>query len=181
RVRSHTPSFCDESLFGAKPAGPAWAAPWMKKEDVAKLHPLLWSPPPASRNQPSPSPRPRETPLRAVHPRAPAPSAAAGSGPGRGGESCGWKRPDGDSCSEGRAAPCRGRSQSLSRLNIPSDGRRLPSDNLKTERCKTQSPPTAPATPRAPLMRGRSKSVSGPAPARSSASGGVCKPRPPWK
>ncbi|XP_074776830.1 RBPJ-interacting and tubulin-associated protein 1 [Athene noctua] len=181
RLRSHTPSFCDESLFGAKPAGPAWAAPWMKKEDVAKLHPLLWSPPPAPRIQPSPSPRPRGTPLRAVHPRAAAPPAAAGSETGGEGESCGWKRPDSHSCSEGRAAPCRGRSQSLSRLNTPSDGHRLPSDNLKTERCKNQSPPTVPATPRRTLMRGRSKSVSGLPLARSSTSVGACKPRPPWK
>uniref|UniRef100_A0A8D0EHK1 RBPJ-interacting and tubulin-associated protein 1 n=1 Tax=Strix occidentalis caurina TaxID=311401 RepID=A0A8D0EHK1_STROC len=165
-LRSHTPSFCDESLFGAKPEGPAWAAPWMKKEDVAKLHPLLWSPPPAPRNQPSPSPPSRETPLRAVHPRAP---------------SCLWKRPDGDSCSAGRDAPCRGRSQSLSRLSTPSDRLCLPSDNLKTERCKNQSTPTAPVTLRRPLMRGRSTSVSGPPLARSSAAVGGCKPRPPWK
>ncbi|CAM9567694.1 unnamed protein product [Bubo scandiacus] len=177
RLRSHTPSFCDESLFGAKPEGPAWAAPWMKKEDVAKLHPLLWSPPPAPRNQPSPSPRSKVTPLRAVHPRAP----ASGSETGRKGESCLWKRPDGDSCSAGRDAPCRGRSQSLSRLSTPSDRLCLPSDNLKTERCKNQSPPTAPATPRRPLMRGRSMSVSGPPLARSSAAVGGCKPRPPWK
>ncbi|XP_054248548.1 RBPJ-interacting and tubulin-associated protein 1 [Indicator indicator] len=81
RLRSHTPSFCDESLFGAKPAGPAWAAPWLRKEDIAKLHPLLWSPPPAP--QPSPAPRCRETPLRAVHPPTSAAPAAAGSPVGR--------------------------------------------------------------------------------------------------
>ncbi|KAM6112020.1 RBPJ-interacting and tubulin-associated protein 1 [Pterocles gutturalis] len=84
RLRGHAPSFCDETLFGAKP----WAAPRLRKEDVAKLHSLLWSPPPAPRDQPgvSPrsrdsavSPRSRDTPLRAVHP-APAAPAAAGSG-----------------------------------------------------------------------------------------------------
>ncbi|NWS54561.1 RITA1 protein, partial [Chunga burmeisteri] len=181
RLRSHTPSFCDESLFGAKPKGPAWAAPWMRKEDVAKLHPLLWSPPPAPRNQPSLSPRRRETPLRAVHPQAPASPATAGFGGGRKGESCVWEHPEGDSCSRDRGAPGRGRSQSLSRLNTPSDGLRLASDNLKTEKRKNQSPPTAPATPQGPLMRGRSKSVSGPSLARNSKAVGGCKPRPPWK
>lgn len=181
RLRSHTPSFCDETLFGTKPEGPAWAAPWMRKEDVAKLHPLLWSPPPGPRNQPSLCPRSREMPLRAVHPPTSASPATEGFEAGREGTSCVWKRPESGSCSEGRAAPCRGRSQSLSRLNTPSDRLRLASDTLKTERCKNQSPATAPATPRGPLMRGRSKSVSGPSLARNSTAVGGCKPRPPWK
>ncbi|KAM6119943.1 LOW QUALITY PROTEIN: RBPJ-interacting and tubulin-associated protein 1 [Phoenicopterus ruber ruber] len=171
RLRSHTPSYCDESLFGAKPEGPAWAAPWMRKEDVAKLHPLLWSPSPAPRNQPSLSPRSRETPLRAVCPPAPVSPAAAGFEVGHKGKSCVWKRPESDLGSKGRGAPGRGRSQSLSRLNASSDGLCLAS-----ERRNNQSPPTAPATPRGPLMRGRSKSV-----ARSSEAVGGCKPRPPWK
>ncbi|KAM7089880.1 RBPJ-interacting and tubulin-associated protein 1 isoform 1-T6 [Ciconia maguari] len=181
RLRSHTPSFCDESLFGAKPEGPAWAAPWMRKEDVAKLHPLLWSPPPAPRNQPSLAPRSRETPLRAVHPRAPASPATAGFEAGRKGKSCVWKHPESDLGSEGRGAPSRGRSQSLSRLNASSDGPRLASEHPKTERGKNQSPLTAPATPRGPLMRGRSKSMSGPSLAANSKAVGGCKPRPPWK
>ncbi|NXI55274.1 RITA1 protein, partial [Chloroceryle aenea] len=174
RLRSHTPSFCDESLFGSKHQGPTWAAPWMRKEDVAKLHPLLWSPPPAPRNQPSPSPRSRETPLRGVHP-------TPGSGVGPRGTSCKWKCPESASLSEGRGGPGGGRSQSLSRLNTPSEGPHLALDNLRTERCKKQSPPTVPATPRGPLMRGRSKSMSGPPLARSSMAVGGCKPRPPWK
>ncbi|NXJ48583.1 RITA1 protein, partial [Spizaetus tyrannus] len=181
RLRSHTPSFCDETLFGTKPEGPAWAAPWMRKEDVAKLHPLLWSPPPAPRNQPSLCPRSREMPLRAVHPPTPASPATEGFEAGREGKSCVWKHPESGSFPEGRGVPCRGRSRSVSRLNTPSDGLRLASDNLKTERCKNQSPATAPATPRGPLMRGRSKSVSGPPLARNSTAAGGCKPRPPWK
>ncbi|KAM6378049.1 LOW QUALITY PROTEIN: RBPJ-interacting and tubulin-associated protein 1 [Pluvialis apricaria] len=181
RLRSHTPSFCDESLFGAKPPGPAWAPPWMRKEDIAKLHPLLWSPPPAPRNQSSLSPRCRETSVRALASSAPASPAAAAFEVGHKGKSCLWKRPESGSCSEGRDAPGRGRSQSLSRLSTPSDGLCLASHNPKTERHKNQSPPTAPATPRGPLMRGRSKSVSGPPLARSSAAAGGCKPRPPWK
>ncbi|NXE72112.1 RITA1 protein, partial [Cochlearius cochlearius] len=179
RLRGRAPSFCDETLFGAQPEGPAWAAPWMRKEDVAKLHPLLWSPPPAPRNQPGLSPRARETPLRAVHPRAPA--SAAGAEPGSEGEACLGERPGSDLGSEGRGAPGRGRSQSLSRLNASSGRVRLASGNTETERCKIQSPATAPATPRGPLTRGRSKSISGPSLAMNSKAVGGCKPRPPWK
>ncbi|KAF1598852.1 RBPJ-interacting and tubulin-associated protein 1, partial [Eudyptes moseleyi] len=181
RLRSHTPSYCDESLFGAKPEGPAWAAPRMRKEDVAKLHPLLWSPPPVPRNQPSLSPSSRETPLRAIHPRAPASPATAGFEVGGKDKSCLWKRPESDLGSEGRGAPSRGRSQSLSRLNTSSDRLRLASGHPRTERCKHQSPPTAPATPRGPLMRGRSKSTSRPSLAMNSKAVGGCKPRLPWK
>lgn len=181
RLGSHTPSFCDESLFGAKPRGPAWAAPWMRKEDVAKLHALLWSPPPAPRTQPGLSPRPRETPLRALRPPAPVSPASAAFEGGRKGQPCPWQRPECGSCPEGRGAPSRGRSQSLSRLNTPSGGLRLASETTRTERCEHQNPPTAPVTPRGPLMRGRSKSVSGPPLSRSSTAVGGCKPRPPWK
>ncbi|XP_010290696.1 PREDICTED: RBPJ-interacting and tubulin-associated protein 1, partial [Phaethon lepturus] len=180
-LRRHTPSFCDESLFGAKPEGPAWAAPWMRKEDVAKLHPLLWSPPPGPRNQPSFSPRSRGTPLRAVHPQTPATPATAGFEAGHEGKSCVWKRPESNSGFQGRGAPSRGRSQSLSQLNTTSDGLCLASDNPKTERCKNQSPPRAPVTRQGPLMRGRSKSISRPSLAMNSQAAGGCKPRPPWK
>ncbi|XP_010016611.1 PREDICTED: RBPJ-interacting and tubulin-associated protein 1, partial [Nestor notabilis] len=56
-LRGHTPSFCDESLFG-----PARSTPCIRKEDVAKLQALLWSPPPAPRSQPGLSPCCRDTP-----------------------------------------------------------------------------------------------------------------------
>ncbi|NXV21318.1 RITA1 protein, partial [Cepphus grylle] len=181
RLGSHMPSFCDESLFGAKPRGPACAAPWMRKENVAKLHALLWSPPPVPRTQPGLSPHPREAPLRALRPPAPMSPAAAAFEGGHKGQSCPWKHPECGSCSEGRGAPGRGRSQSLSRLNTPSNRLHLALESPRTERCKHQSPPTAPVTPRGPLMRGRSKSVSGPPLSRSSTAVGGCKPRPPWK
>ncbi|NXY91666.1 RITA1 protein, partial [Alcedo cyanopectus] len=138
RLRAHTPSFCDESLFGTKRQGPAWASPWMRNKDVAKLHSLLWSPPPAPRNQPSPSPRSRETPLRGVHPPARALLAAPSSTVGPKDETNNWKRPESDSLSKGWGAPGRGRSHSLSRLNTPSDGPRLASDSLTAERGKNQ-------------------------------------------
>ncbi|NWI54908.1 RITA1 protein, partial [Calyptomena viridis] len=179
RSRSHAPSFCDESLFGAKPQGPAWAAPWMRKEDITKLHMLLWSPPPNSRNQPSLSPRSKGTPFRAVHPPACVHQDTAGSEPAHKGKSSGWKCPE--TCSEGRAAPDRVRSQSVSRLSTPLDRLHLASDNLGTERWKNQSAPTTPAAPRGPLMRGRSQSMSEPPVARNAKAAGGCKPRPPWK
>uniref|UniRef100_A0A8C4TXE6 RBPJ-interacting and tubulin-associated protein 1 n=1 Tax=Falco tinnunculus TaxID=100819 RepID=A0A8C4TXE6_FALTI len=174
RPRSHTPSFCDESLFGAR-------APRLREADVAKLHPLLWSPPPAPQSQPGLAARSRGTPLRAVHRPAPASPPTAGFETGPTGKSCGWKRPESNSCSAGRGAPGRGRAQSLCWLSTPSDGLHLASDNLKTEKCRKQSPATAPMTPPGPLMRGRSKSVSGPSLASSSKAAGGCKPRPPWK
>ncbi|KAM6403767.1 RBPJ-interacting and tubulin-associated protein 1 [Rhynochetos jubatus] len=175
----HAPSYCDESLFGAKRQGPAGAAPWVRKEDVAKLHPLLWGPPPAPRSQPSLSLCSRETPVRAVHP--PATPAAAGFGGDRTGKSCLWKHPESGSGSEGPGAPGRACSQPLSRLNAPSDGLRLASDTPRAGRCKNQSPLTAPATPRGWLMRGRSKSLSTPALAVTSEAAGGCSARPPWK
>ncbi|NWI27983.1 RITA1 protein, partial [Sula dactylatra] len=181
RVRSRAPSYCDESLFGAKPQGPAWAALWMRKEDVAKLHPLLWSPPPGPRNQPGLCPRFREVPVRAVHPQVPASPAAAGFEARPKGESCLWKCPNSDLGSKGRGPPGRGRSQSLSRLNISSDGLCLASHSTTRERGKNQRALTAPATPQSPLMRHRSKSMSGPFLAMSSKAAGGCKSRPPWK
>ncbi|NXS13318.1 RITA1 protein, partial [Neodrepanis coruscans] len=181
RSRGHTPSFCDESLFGAKPQGPTWAAPWMRKEDIAKLHMLLWSPPPVPRDQPGLSPRSKGTPLRAIHPAASAPPDTAGSEPAHKGRSCGWKCPQSGACSEGRAAPGRGRSHSVSRLSTPLEKLHLASDNLGKNRWKNQSAPTTPAAPQGPLVRGRSQSVSGPPVVRNAKAGGGCKPRPPWK
>ncbi|NWV01246.1 RITA1 protein, partial [Upupa epops] len=162
RLRSSAPSFCDETLFGARPRCP----------DVARLQSLLWSPPPA--------PRARETSLRTLHPRDAAPPAAAGSQRGRKGNSSPWQPPDNDSCSQGWSAPGRGRSQSLSLLNIPSGSLHPAANASRAERSKALRPLTAPATPRGPVMRGRSESVSGPR-ARSFMAVGGCKPRPPWK
>ncbi|NXD29030.1 RITA1 protein, partial [Spelaeornis formosus] len=171
RPRSHAPSFCDESLFGAKPQGPAWAALRMRKEDVAKLHSLLWSPPPAPRHQPGLSPRCGGTPLRAVHP-------PATSEPGHKEKVCGWTQPRSDARSQGCAAPSRGRSLSASRLSTPPDRIRLPSV-LGTESWKNQSTPTTPATPQDPLVRARSHSVSR-SPVLQTAKA-ACKARAPWK
>ncbi|XP_063171644.1 RBPJ-interacting and tubulin-associated protein 1 [Candoia aspera] len=53
RLKSHTPSYCDETLFGSKPGGQEWTASWAAREDVAKLRPLLWTPPSAPRDLPA--------------------------------------------------------------------------------------------------------------------------------
>ncbi|XP_028680060.1 RBPJ-interacting and tubulin-associated protein 1-like [Erpetoichthys calabaricus] len=45
RLKSHSPSYCDESLFGPLLEPPSWEAPWSKKEDTFKVRPLLWYPP----------------------------------------------------------------------------------------------------------------------------------------
>ncbi|NXD62835.1 RITA1 protein, partial [Eolophus roseicapillus] len=166
RLRGHTPSFCDESLFG-----PARAAPRMSKEDVAKLQALLWSPPPAPRAQPGLSRCCRDTPVRAAHP-----PAAAGSEVSHQDTSRVWKRPESEPCSKGRARP-----QSLGWLSTPSDGPCRALDNPKPERCKNGGPLTAPAAPLGPPVLGRSQRVSGPPLARNSKAAGTCKPRPPWK
>ncbi|XP_032931870.1 RBPJ-interacting and tubulin-associated protein 1 [Catharus ustulatus] len=178
RPRSHAPSYCDETLFGAKPPGAAWAAPRMRKEDVAKLHSLLWSPPPAPRSQPGLSAHCTGTPLRAVHPPASAPPATAE--PGRTDTLCGWRQPGSDACPKGWGAPGRGRSQSVSRLSTPPDRIRLPS-SLGTDRWKNQSAPTTPAAPQGTVVRARSNSVSGSPVLRSAKAAGGCKARPPWK
>ncbi|XP_075418856.1 RBPJ-interacting and tubulin-associated protein 1-like [Tenrec ecaudatus] len=70
RLVGHTPSYCDESLFGSRTKGTGWEAPWMVKGDAAKLQALFWTPPTTPRG--SHTPQPRETPLRAVHPASPA-------------------------------------------------------------------------------------------------------------
>ncbi|KAK1159919.1 RBPJ-interacting and tubulin-associated protein 1-like [Acipenser oxyrinchus oxyrinchus] len=45
RLKSHTPTYCDESLFGSPEEAPAWKSPWTKKDDIHKSRPLLWTPP----------------------------------------------------------------------------------------------------------------------------------------
>nr|P0CJ62.1 RecName: Full=RBPJ-interacting and tubulin-associated protein 1; AltName: Full=RBPJ-interacting and tubulin-associated protein [Xenopus laevis] len=67
RVKSRTPSYCDESLFGGKVEECTWDAPWVKKEDTVKIRPLLWSPSPRLVQQSSMQ-NAKQGPLRAVHP-----------------------------------------------------------------------------------------------------------------
>ncbi|NXL67203.1 RITA1 protein, partial [Chordeiles acutipennis] len=169
RWRSHTPSFCDESLFGASPGGPTRAAAGLRKEDVAKLHTLLWSPPPAPQHRHGLSPRStgHGEPWRAGHPPTP---ATPGPEVAREGQPCAWQCPERQPGPPGRGAPGRGCSRALHTGLC-----------LGSEPCENQSPPTAPAAPRGPLPRARSRSMSRcPLAACSKAAGG-CAARPPWK
>ncbi|NXX77076.1 RITA1 protein, partial [Urocolius indicus] len=162
RPKAHAPSFCDETLFGAKAEAPARAAAGVRDEAIAKLHALLWSPPPA--------PRSGDTPWRAVSATTPGPDGSPRVS----------ERPDSDSCCGGRAAPGRGCSQSLLRLNTPSGRFHRALDNPERGRSVKQSPVTVPTTPCGPLLRGRPKSVSRPLSGSPVAASG-CTPRPPWK
>ncbi|XP_063769381.1 RBPJ-interacting and tubulin-associated protein 1 isoform X2 [Pseudophryne corroboree] len=97
RVKSHTPSYCDESLFGPKVEDCGWEAPWVKKEDTIRIRPLLWSPPPIVRPQSS-KPNTKQLPLRAVHPPD-SRTSALGMHEKKGNF---WKPPESDSDSGGR-------------------------------------------------------------------------------
>ncbi|XP_002736239.1 RBPJ-interacting and tubulin-associated protein 1-like [Saccoglossus kowalevskii] len=45
RLKKHTPSYVDESLFGPKLQEANFDPPWVKKEEQQKTKPYLWSPP----------------------------------------------------------------------------------------------------------------------------------------
>ncbi|XP_075424954.1 RBPJ-interacting and tubulin-associated protein 1 isoform X2 [Ascaphus truei] len=101
RVKSRSPSYCDESLFGQKLEDCSWDAPWVKKEDVVKLRPLLWSPTAMPRPQRS-KPKTKPLPLRAVHP----PEVSDSVLGVRKGAGDFWKPPESDSDSGGRSPRC---------------------------------------------------------------------------
>lgn len=164
RLIGHTPSYCDESLFGTSRQGSRTAA-----EDAAKLRTLFWTPPATPRG--SHSPRPRETPLRAVHP--------AGSSRAEPGVGTGSQKMSQDGLGVPRPLGQR-RSHSLTHLTAPSTGHPA-SSAPQTNGPWSPRPSTSGATVQSPLVtpKARSGSVSGPATPRR----GACphKPKPPWK
>lgn len=169
RLISHTPSYCDESLFGSRSKGTSWEAPWMAKGDAAKLHTLFWTPPATPRG--SHSPRPRETPLRAVHPADASetePRVAAGS-----------RKLSVDGLDAPRPLR-RERSQSLTHLNAPSTGRPHTSDP-HTNGPGNPRPSPSGVTFRSPLVTPRARSVSVSVPTTPRRGGATQKPKPPWK
>ncbi|CAH6778843.1 Rita1 [Phodopus roborovskii] len=169
RLIGHTPSYCDESLFGSRTQDPSKEGSRTAMGDAAKLRTLFWTPPPTPRD--GHSPRSRETPLRAIHPDGPSrtePSMTSGSQ---------------KTSQEGLNAPHslgRRRSHSLTHLSVPSMGHpaaSVPQTNgpwsprSSTSRMTVQSPLVTP--------KARSGSVSGSAaPQRGAA---PPKPKPPWK
>ncbi|XP_032096372.1 LOW QUALITY PROTEIN: RBPJ-interacting and tubulin-associated protein 1 [Sapajus apella] len=169
RLISHTPSYCDESLFGSRSEGASFKAPRMAKGDAAKLRALFWTPPATPRG--SHSPRPREAPLRAVHPAGPSKTEP-------------WVAADSQKLSmDGLRSSHplrRGLSRSLTHLNLPSTGHPATSAP-HTNRPQDPRPSTSGVTFRSPLVTSRARSVSISVPATPRQGGATQKPKPPWK
>uniref|UniRef100_A0A2K5C5X2 RBPJ-interacting and tubulin-associated protein 1 n=1 Tax=Aotus nancymaae TaxID=37293 RepID=A0A2K5C5X2_AOTNA len=169
RLISHTPSYCDESLFGSRSEGASFKAPRMAKGDAAKLRALFWTPPATPRG--SHSPRPREAPLRAIHPAGPSktePRVAADS-----------QKLSMDGLRSSHPLR-RGRSRSLTHLNLPSTGHPATSAP-HTNRPQDPRPSTSGVTFQSPLVTSRARSVSISVPATPRQGGATQKPKPPWK
>lgn len=169
RLIGHTPSYCDESLFGSRPQGTSKERSRTAMEDAAKLRTLFWTPPATPRG--SHSPRPRETPLRAIHPTGPPrtePRVATGS-----------QMVSRDGLDAPRSLGQR-RSHSLTHLAVPSTGHPA-SSAPQTNGPWSPRPYTSGATVQSPLVTRKvcSGSVSGP----TTPQRGACpqKPKPPWK
>ncbi|XP_058387463.1 RBPJ-interacting and tubulin-associated protein 1 isoform X2 [Diceros bicornis minor] len=169
RLIGHTPSYCDESLFGSRPKGASWEAPWMAKGDAAKLHALFWTPPATPRG--SHSPRPRETPVRAIHPAGP-----SETGPRVAADSRKLSRDGLDPPHPLR----RERSHSLTHLKVPSTGR-PPTSAPRANGPRNPRPSPSGVTFQSPLVTPRAQSVSVSVPATPRQGGATQKPKPPWK
>lgn len=169
RLISHTPSYCDELLFGFQPEGVSREPPLMAKGDVAKLHTLFWTPPATPRG--SHSPCPRETPLRAIRPAGPSktePRVAVDS----------WKL-----SVDGLDSPHplrQGRSHSLTHLNSPTTGL-TPTSAHHVNGPRDAKPSLSGVTFRSPLVTSRACSISVSVPATPRQGGATQKPKPPWK
>ncbi|KAM5237744.1 RBPJ-interacting and tubulin-associated protein 1 [Ctenodactylus gundi] len=169
RLIGHTPSYCDESLFGSRPEGASPEAPRWEKGDAARLRALFWTPPATPRD--SLSPRPRETPVQAVHPTRPSrtePLLAA------------VPRTLSVDAQEAPPPQQRGRSHSITQLNTPIPDRpalRAPHTN------GAQDPRPSPTgvTFRSPLVTPRAQSISASVPAAPRRGGGTPRPKPPWR
>lgn len=167
RLISHTPSYCDESLFGFRQEGANSEVSPMATGDAAKLQALFWTPPATPRGGHSPCPK--ETPLRAVHPAQPSQTEPRVTASSRKLSENGF-----DAASPLR----RGRSNSLTHLNVPSNSPHLASCVPHTRGPQHPRPGVTFQSPRAtPRAHSGSRSVSS-VPQR----GGVPpKPKPPWK
>lgn len=169
RLISHTPSYCDESLFGSRPWGTNWEGPWMAKGDAAKLHSLFWTPPATPRG--SHSPRPRETPLQAIHPAGPSKTELKVAADSQKLSTDGLDSPH----------PLRReRSHSLTHLNVPRTGR-PPTSGPHTSGPRDPRPSPSGVTFQSPLVTPRARSVRISVPAAPQRGGATQKPKPPWK
>ncbi|XP_006005490.1 RBPJ-interacting and tubulin-associated protein 1 [Latimeria chalumnae] len=123
RLKSHTPSYCDEMLFGSRQEDLGWEAPWTKKKEKVQLRPLLWTPPVSHKvhgQATSHSSPPKGTPMKAVHPDTAGPPSDSFS-PDYKEKTDFWKRPRSD-LDPSRKSLSRERSHSLTRLSGGSGG-----------------------------------------------------------
>ncbi|XP_051017556.1 RBPJ-interacting and tubulin-associated protein 1 [Acomys russatus] len=169
RLIGHTPSYCDESLFGSRPQGSSKEGSRTAMGDAAKLWTLFWTPPATPRG--SCSPRPRESPLRAIHP--------AGASRTESRVDTGSQKMSQDGLDVPHSLGRR-RSQSLTHLTVPSMVHPASSVS-QTNGPWSPQPSTSGVTVQSPLVtpKARSGSVSGPAAPQRGA--GPPKPKPPWK
>uniref|UniRef100_A0A8D2KU06 RBPJ-interacting and tubulin-associated protein 1 n=1 Tax=Varanus komodoensis TaxID=61221 RepID=A0A8D2KU06_VARKO len=177
RLKSHTPSYCDETLFGSKPGGQKWEGPGMSDEDVAKLRPLLWTPPSAPRDQAN-LPLPQKMGQKAANRETPKSWRDEGFGGRNRREDSFWKHPESCKDATNQGISGRGHSQSLTRIYGTSDRIQASVSKPRTSMPQDRHPP---AIPTGPLSRSCSRGVSGPSSARMLKVPSACKPKPPWK
>ncbi|XP_074061927.1 RBPJ-interacting and tubulin-associated protein 1 [Macrotis lagotis] len=170
RLIRRTPSYCDETLFGSREEGPTWEAPWTKKEDTAKLRPLLWTPPSASWARCLP--HPKDTPLRAIH------SVASSELKNRR-KSDIWQQSLDGLDSPGSLK--KGCSQSLIHLNASPVGNSLATSHPHQKEQRQVWAQTAAVTFQNPLGTTRVHSISLSKPAAPRKYMATPKPKPPWK
>lgn len=168
RLIGHTPSYCDESLFGPRPGDTHRDTPRLAKGDTAKLDALCWTPPATPRG--SHPPHPRGTPLRAVHPSAPSRTEPTGPADSR-------EVPV--SRLSTVQAPRKGRALSLTHLNVPRPEQ--PSWAPRTNGPGDPRPSPPGVTFRSPLVTPRAGSASVSVPAAPRRGGTTQNPKPPWK
>ncbi|KAL1768519.1 RBPJ-interacting and tubulin-associated protein 1 [Sigmodon hispidus] len=170
RLIGHTPSYCDESLFGSRSPGTSKEGSRTAMGDAAKLRTLFWTPPATPRG--GHSPRPRETPLRAIHPNGPSrtePNMTTGSEKMSQKEGLDAPRP-----------PGRRRSHSLTYLSVPSMSH--PASSVpQTNGSWSPRPSASGMTVQSPLVTPKARSGSVSRPAASQRGAGPPKPKPPWK
>ncbi|XP_043924373.1 RBPJ-interacting and tubulin-associated protein 1 [Protopterus annectens] len=137
RLKSHSPSYCDESLFGPKPEDPGWEPPWVRKEDTISIRPLLWSPPASNKISSRPSStRDRGVPMKAFHPDTLDPRLTDLSEEYKGKTNF-WKRPESDSGSNCTITD-QDKAQFVNRIQSSYKGtEKLDTTRSKIEQCKT--------------------------------------------
>ncbi|XP_077164704.1 RBPJ-interacting and tubulin-associated protein 1 [Paroedura picta] len=178
RLKSRTPSYCDETLFGTKPGGWDGSVSWTRCEDPAKLHSLLWTPPSTSRKHPRLPSCQKEKPLRVVHRETPGTQETEGF-EAQYREQSFWKHPENNSHEDNQDVSGWAGYQPVSQVYSASETFRPPgSDSRKS---KQQDRHLAGAYVASPGSRPCSKGVSRSPSAKSSRATGSCKPRPPWK